>query len=65
LLPQFAATKSGFAAVVALLMTVWAINFFVVLPVVNPGFVTVVPLAISFISKTLFGIAAAIMLVRR
>lgn len=65
LMPRFGATKAGFATVVAMLIAVWAINFFAVLPVVNPAFVSVVPLAASFVSKTLFGLAAALMLVRR
>lgn len=47
------------ATVVSVLGLVWAINFFVVLPVLNPAFVEVVPLAVSFVSKLLFGAAAA------
>ena len=38
---------------------VWAINFMVVLPLLNPAFVAIVPLGASFVSKVLFGIAAA------
>jgi hypothetical protein len=38
---------------------VWAINFFVVLPMVSPAFVHMVPYAISLTSKLLFGVAAA------
>jgi hypothetical protein len=38
---------------------VWAVNFFVVLPVINPQFVDLVPYAISLVSKVLFGVAAA------
>ncbi len=38
---------------------VWAMNFFVVLPIVSPAFVHMVPYAISLTSKLLFGLAAA------
>ena len=38
---------------------VWAINFFVVLPIVSPGFVGIMPYAVSLASKLLFGAAAA------
>ena len=41
---------------------VWAINFFVVLPIVSPAFVHVVPYAVSLTSKLLFGVAAAAVL---
>ncbi|MBK9082717.1 MAG: hypothetical protein IPL88_11880 [Rhizobiales bacterium] len=50
------------AAVFATLVAIWAINFFVVLPIVNPAFVTVVPYGVSLISKALFGVAAALAL---
>lgn len=46
-------------AVVAALVGIWAVNFFVVLPVLNPGFVTIVPYTVSLMSKALFGVAAA------
>jgi hypothetical protein len=38
---------------------VWAMNFFVILPLVSPGFVHIVPYAVSLTSKVLFGVAAA------
>jgi hypothetical protein len=41
------------------LAAVWAINFFVVLPVVSPGFVHLLPYAITLASKLAFGLAAA------
>lgn len=44
-------------AALAALAAVWAINFFVILPVVNPGFVTLLPLAVTLASKLLFGAA--------
>ena len=42
---------------VAALSGVWAINFFVVLPLLNPAFVDLMPYGITLISKMLFGIA--------
>jgi hypothetical protein len=41
------------------LAAVWAINFMIVLPLINPAFVEIVPLSVSFVSKLLFGMAAA------
>jgi hypothetical protein len=43
----------------AALAGVWAVNFFVVLPLVSPAFVHIVPYAVSLTSKLLFGVAAA------
>ena len=43
----------------AALAGVWAVNFFVVLPIVSPAFVHIVPYAVSLTSKLLFGLAAA------
>lgn len=48
-----------YAVLTATLAAVWAVNFLLVLPLVNPAFVGVVPMAVSFISKLLFGVAAA------
>jgi len=47
------------AAVIGVLAAVWAINFMLVLPVVNPAFVAIVPFTVSFVSKLMFGVAAA------
>jgi hypothetical protein len=44
---------------VALLSTVWAVNFLLVLPVLNPGFVTLLPIPVTLISKILFALAMA------
>jgi len=53
-------SHAGFcAAVTVLLAAVWAVNFLLVLPVVNPSFVAIVPFAVSFVSKLMFGVAAA------
>ncbi|MFY9692652.1 MAG: hypothetical protein WA776_06770 [Xanthobacteraceae bacterium] len=43
----------------AALAGVWAVNFFVVLPLISPDFVHLVPYAVSLTSKLLFGVATA------
>jgi hypothetical protein len=52
-------TMSPFPLMLAALVGVWAINFFVVLPIVSPAFIHLVPYSVSLISKMLFGLAAA------
>ena len=52
-------TISPFPFMVAALAAVWAINFFIVLPIVSPAFIQLVPYSVSLISKLLFGLAAA------
>ena len=54
-----------FGAVVAVLVAVWAMNFFIVLPMSDPAFLTLVPYWAAFVSKALFGLAAAMVLLRR
>ncbi|MBI3898910.1 MAG: hypothetical protein HY308_11515 [Gammaproteobacteria bacterium] len=46
------------AASTVALALVWAINFFVVLPYLNPAFVSLMPYPVTFFSKLLFGLAA-------
>lgn len=41
------------------LAIVWAVNFFIVLPVLNPSFITLMPYNVTLISKLLFGLAMA------
>jgi hypothetical protein len=48
----------------AALALVWVINFGVVLPVMNPIFVDLLPYAVTFISKLLFGAAMGVTLYR-
>jgi hypothetical protein len=45
--------------VVLTLGIVWAFNFLIVLPVLEPGFLALLPLAATLASKLLFGVAAA------
>ena len=65
---RLAAPRLGAAAFLATaagsLALVWAINFFVVLPMLNPAFVTLMPYGITLVSKVLFGIAMASVLLR-
>ena len=49
----------GYAAVVASLACVWVINFFVLLPLISPPFITMLPYAVSLTSKLLFGLSTA------
>lgn len=45
--------------VVATLGFVWAFNFLVVLPIIEPSFTTLLPVAVTLTSKLLFGVGAA------
>ena len=53
---------AGMAVGVAVLCLIWAMNFFVVLLVLNPAFVALMPYAITLLSKALFGVAMVGML---
>jgi hypothetical protein len=63
------AKRSGLANaypfMLAALAAVWAVNFFVVLPLVSPAFIHLAPYPVSLISKLLFGLAAAMVLRRQ
>jgi hypothetical protein len=43
---------------------VWVVNFFIVLPAINPAFVALMPLPATLVSKALFGIAMGAVLAR-
>lgn len=62
MLPRNAPAVLEPLAVVGALVLVWAMNFLVILPAINPAFVTVVPYAASLTSKVLFGVAAALVM---
>lgn len=47
-----------YALAMMVLIVVWAVNFFVILPIVSPSFIHLVPYAVSLTSKLLFGLAA-------
>lgn len=52
-----------FAAGLGTLATVWAVNFLVLLPALNPAFPTLMPYVVTFVSKLLFGAAMSAVLV--
>jgi len=45
------------AAAALVLATIWTLNFFVVLPALNPAFIALMPYSVSFASKMLFAVA--------
>lgn len=45
--------------VILALAGIWAVNFLVVLPYVNPDFVRLLPYTVTLLSKLLFGLSAA------
>jgi hypothetical protein len=58
-------TASPFPFMLVALVGVWAVNFFVVLPIISPAFIHLVPYPVSLMSKVLFGLAAAAALRRQ
>lgn len=52
------------ALAVAALAGVWAVNFLLLLPLLNPRFVTLMPYAATLFSKALFGAAMGAVLAR-
>lgn len=57
-----ARTPARLAAALGVLAGIWAMNFLVLLPALNPSFVTIVPWSASLVSKLLFGVAMAMTL---
>ncbi len=53
------ATRTVFSAAV-LLTGIWAFNFFILLPRINPEFVAMVPAKAAFFSKFLFGLSLGV-----
>lgn len=51
--------SAEFSLVILTLATVWAVNFLLVLPYLNPHFVDLLPYSVTLASKLLFGLAAA------
>lgn len=60
---RFAATL--WAGALGALAAVWAFNFFLLLPLINPAFVALLPLPVTLVSKLLFGLAMAAVLAPR
>ena len=52
-----------FLAALAALAAVWAFNFLLLLPLINPAFVSLLPHPVTLVSKLLFGVAMASVLV--
>jgi hypothetical protein len=54
-------TRDGaiFSFMIGSLAAVWAINYFVVLPIISPSFVHLLPYAVTLASKLAFGFASA------
>ncbi len=50
------------AVAMVMLALVWKINFYLVLPVWNPGFIGLLPLSVTLISKLLFGLGMGVIL---
>jgi hypothetical protein len=55
-------TGAIFCFMLGVLAAIWAINYFVILPVVSPAFVHLLPFAVTLTSKLAFGVAAAMAL---
>lgn len=55
-------TAGAFTSALVALALVWAVNFFVVLPAINPMFIGLMPYTVTLISKLLFGVAMAAVL---
>lgn len=56
------AEQSEFSVAIVTLLLVWAVNFFLVLPYLNPAFVQLLPYSVTLVSKLLFGLSAAVVL---
>ena len=52
-------TAAHFVLASVALAVLWALNFFIVLPWVNPAFVDLLPYSVSLASKLMFGMAMA------
>ena len=55
-------TADIFVSALVTLAFVWAMNFFIVLPAINPVFVGLMPYTVTLTSKLLFGVAMAAVL---
>jgi len=59
LAPRFIGAYSEYGVALLVLLAVWSVNFLVVLPYLNPGFVGLLPYSVTLLSKLMFGLAAA------
>jgi len=51
-----------YAMSILALSAIWILNFFVVLPILSPGFVHLLPYAVTLASKLMFAVAAVVAL---
>ena len=58
-------TAALFITALAALAAIWAFNFLLLLPSINPSFVALLPQPVTLVSKLLFGIAMASVLARQ
>ena len=61
-LPAWARSYGAVPFMLAALGSVWAVNFFLILPAVSPGFVLLLPYGVTLASKLAFGAASAVVL---
>lgn len=59
LLLGYGRVYAEFSLVILTLATVWAVNFLLLLPYLNPRFVDLLPYSVTLASKLLFGLVAA------
>jgi hypothetical protein len=52
-------SQAEFGVAIIALLAVWSVNFLIVLPNLNPGFVGLLPYSVTLVSKLLFGLSAA------
>lgn len=56
---MWASRHAEFGVAIFALLGVWAVNFLLVLPYLNPAFVHLLPYGVTLVSKMLFGLSAA------
>lgn len=56
---RWASRHAELGIAILVLLGVWSVNFLLVLPNINPGFVHLLPYGVTLVSKMLFGLSAA------
>lgn len=62
---RFQFKQTALIAAVMTLAVVWKINFFLLLPALNPEFISLLPLSVTLASKLLFGVTMGMVLTMR
>ena len=57
---KFHCKAAAMIASITTLSVVWKINFFLLLPIWNPEFISLLPLSVTLVSKILFGLAMGV-----